>query len=76
MKSETERTGIRAETRGILEDHDHDANVAQHLDIVPHRRLLCLAGHGRIVVACRSRTSLGVFPWWCQRSCSSFVPFA
>mmetsp|Transcript_42616 Transcript_42616/g.101559 ORF Transcript_42616/g.101559 Transcript_42616/m.101559 type:complete len:264 (+) Transcript_42616:332-1123(+) len=42
-----------AETCGILEDHDHDSNVAQHLDIVPHRRLLCLAGHGRIVVACR-----------------------
>ena len=42
-----------ANTRITLEDHVHNANVQQHVDIVPHRRPLCIAYHGRIVVVCR-----------------------
>ena len=41
-----------AKPRRILDDHDHNANVPQHVDIVPHRGPWCIACHGRIVVAC------------------------
>ena len=42
-----------AKPRITLKDHVHNANVQQHVDIVPHRRPLCIAYHGRIVVVCR-----------------------